>query len=203
MGAPSTKRLQPQPLAAFPAPRLEPPPRTHGLPAVSGKEPPDPASRPPDPAPSRRIERGSMLPTPPCRTAAGPKDTGSGPRDTGSVLQHPESTDLSHRSKRLSWPASKGIWPPSPQHAGARAKHRPDLVAAHAGEASSHSPCGIQPRPASSLAKAAMPDRSQSKGGRRQLERARAPRGHARPSSTPATRADPATGPWSKPGHAA
>ena len=58
MGAPSTKCLQPHPSAPFPAPRLEPPPRTHGLPAGSGKEPPDPASRPPDPAPSRRIERG-------------------------------------------------------------------------------------------------------------------------------------------------
>ena len=57
MGAPSTKRLQPQPPAPFPAPRLEPPPLTHGLPAESGKESPDPASRPPDPAPSRRIER--------------------------------------------------------------------------------------------------------------------------------------------------
>ena len=58
MGAPSTKCLQPQPPAPFPAPRLESPPWTHGLSAGSGKEPPDPASRSPDPAPSRRIERG-------------------------------------------------------------------------------------------------------------------------------------------------
>jgi hypothetical protein len=127
----------------------------------------------------------SMLPTPPCHTAAGPRDTGSG-----------------LRCRRLSWP-SKGIWPPSPQHAGAQASHRPDPVAAHAGAASPHSPYGIQPRPASSPAKAAIPCWSQSKGGTRQVERARAPCGHAWPPSTPATRADPAAGPRSKHRHAA